>query len=86
MIEECRLTTIDNPYDPFDEFDKWFLFDIKESNRYGLRGCCERVALEARTSDAMTEDENNYEIERAIDSIIVNDPLNIYMKVKRKTS
>lgn len=27
MTADCALTTIDNPFDPFKQFDEWFMFD-----------------------------------------------------------
>ena len=36
----------------------------------------------AETSSQFTDNENAYEIERAIDKIVANDPLNIYKKLK----
>ena len=27
MASKCMLTTFDNPYNPFDEFTSWFMFD-----------------------------------------------------------
>ena len=71
------LTTIDNPYNPFDEFDQWFMFD----NDHGY-GSCQYLARIARTSAALSEKENDEEVERAIDEIIKLDPFNIYMKYK----
>ena len=71
------LTTIDNPYNPFDEFDQWFMFD----NDHGY-GSCQYLARIARISDALSEKENDEEVERAIDEIVRLDPFNIYMKYK----
>lgn len=76
---QYTLTTFDNPYDPFKEFDKWILFD--NDHQYN---CCGKVARIARTSDSFTERENDLEVERAIDEIIRHDFLHIYKKVGRE--
>lgn len=73
----CALTTVDNPFNPLTEFHDWFLFDI-EKGYY----TSEYLARIARTSDSFTDEENDQEIERAIDEIIRLDPLNLYKKFK----
>lgn len=71
------LSTIDNPFNPFEQFDQWLNFDLlKGYNSSAL------LARHAVTSEALTEEENDREIERAIDEIIKHDFQNIYIKVK----
>lgn len=72
------LTTFDNPFDPFEQFTSWFLFDVEKGYN-----TCSYLARIAQTSDQFSEQENNAEVERAIDEIIKYNPLNIYKKVKR---
>ena len=76
-MSECRLTTFDNPYDPFKQFNSWFLFDIEKG--YNTCGYLGRIA---RTTDQMSDAENEEEIERAIDEIIKYDFMNIYKKFR----
>ena len=78
MDTEVMLTTFDNPYDPFDEFVPWFMFDI-EKGYY----TCSLLARIARYSEEFSIAEDKMETERAIDAIIDNDFLNIYKKVTR---
>ena len=75
MTKECTLTTFDNPFDPFEQFDQWFLFDVEKGYNSSSR-----LARIAKISDEMTEKEVNEEIERAIDEIIYYDFMNIYKK------
>lgn len=79
MENEYRLTTIDNPYDPFEQFTLWLLFDKEQGYN-----TCERLAREAHYEDDMSEHEVNVEHERAIDTIIEFDFLGIYKKVQKK--
>ena len=77
MATMCAITTKDNPYDPFNQFNEWFNFDVEK----GYNSCAylDRIA---HTSDQLSDEENAEEIERAIDEIIKYDPFDIYRKVK----
>ena len=76
MESTCMLTTFDNPYNPFEQFTAWFLFD--EEHGYHSSAYLGRIA---NTSSQLSEQENAEEIERAIDEIIKYDFMNIYKKV-----
>lgn len=73
------ITTVDNPFDPFDDFDNWYRFDE-------TKGYCTSGYL-ARYFDADTSDMNDTEYEAhlaiAIDKILNNDFMGQYFKVTR---
>ena len=77
MTKACMLSTFDNPYNPFVDFDSWLMFDMEKG--YNSCGYLARIA---RTSDQFSEEENNLEVERAIDEIIKYDFMNLYIKVR----
>ena len=77
-MAKCAITTFDNPFDPFKQFNEWFLFDITKG--YNSCGLLDRIA---RTSEQFSDEENEIETEHAIDEIIKYDFQNIYKKVKR---
>jgi hypothetical protein len=81
FMQQCMLTTFDNPYNPFEQFASWFLFDVEKGYN-----TCAYLGRIARTSDQLTEEENNKEVERAIDEIIRYDFRNIYKKLKKDNS
>ena len=78
MASKCMLTTFDNPYNPFDEFTSWFMFDEEKGYH-----SCSYLGRIARTSDQLSDEENDLEVERAIDEIVKYDFRNIYKKVTR---
>ena len=74
----CAITTVDNPYDPIDDFRSWFTFDVLKQHN-----TCDRLARIAFVTDMLSDEEYSSEVERAIDEMIANDPENKYRKIKR---
>lgn len=79
VTQDSWLTTLDNPYDYFTQYDQWYQYDT--TNGYNTCGYIARIA---QTSDEMSEEDYNIEVERAIDEILKEDPLDIYIKTKPK--
>lgn len=78
--DENMLTTYDNPFDPFENFEIWW----KEDLRLG-HNCCGILAKVATLNDVASDAVNDAEVSRAIDEIVAAEPL-IYKKVKRNNS
>lgn len=75
----AMLTTADNPFNPFEDWDSWQRFD--EDNGYHSVSYLARVA---KTSYDLSDDDNNRLIEDAIDEIIELNVTGNYKKVFEK--
>ena len=79
MFREVTASTVDNPFNPFEDFISWFMFDI-EKGYY----TSSKLGRLTKFKDDMTQKEENEEVERAVDELIKIDPLDIYIKVVRE--
>lgn len=69
------LTTIDNPYDPFEQFDEWYAYDVAKG--YHTSALLARVS---RISDELSSSDYNVELNKAIEEIITLNPTGLYIK------
>lgn len=77
---ESMLSTIDNPYDPFTQFDEWYAYD--ESMGYHTCGYIARIV---KSSEELSEADQEVAIGHAIDEIInLNVFGNYIIKYKNK--
>lgn len=83
MANDCMLTTFDNPYDPFEQFTLWWLFDKQKGYN-----SCERLAslIQPHITSDMTDKEIDEITENAIDELIKIDFLNVFTKAFRNIS
>ena len=79
VIEQTMLTSINNPWNPFKEWKRWYGFEMTEG--YDACGMLARVE---RNSDEFTDEENHAEHERAIAAVLAMDFTNSYKKVREK--
>lgn len=77
MMAQHMLSLVSNPYDPFTEYDLWLDFDHHEGfDTAGL------LARALSTSDALSEPDQELDLENAIDSIVNNPSFaGLYKKV-----
>ena len=81
MNRFVALTTIDNPYDPFEQFTLWYQFDMEKHYN-----SCAYLARMAKTFPNFSEEENDLQIEEAIDEIIKLDFRKIYKKLVKEVN
>lgn len=70
------LTTMDNPYNPFTQFDEWMQFD--ESSGYHSTQYLARITI---TSDDLSDVDQDNAIESAIEEIVRENINGMYKKV-----
>jgi hypothetical protein len=75
---EYMLTTFDNPFDPFTQYDEWYAWDMNAG--YHTPGLLARIA---KTSDELSEADQHLAIQQAIDEIVRENVLGVHKKVLR---
>lgn len=78
-MKQSRLTTIDNPHSPFDDFPAWYAWDI--ASGYNTCGFLARIIID---SDQLSEADQERANELAIDEIVKENVTGVYRKVTRE--
>jgi hypothetical protein len=81
MVTRSMLSTIDNPHSPFDDFPAWYAYDV--SSGYHSTAFLGRIA---NLSDQLSEADYDLAIDQAIDEIVRENVLGIYIKVEKEFS
>lgn len=68
-MEDAMLTTFDNTFNPFTEFERWW----KEDLRLG-HDCCGSLARNALTSEIFSDEVNEKIVIDAMNDIVANEP------------
>ena len=79
MDKVYMLTTLDNPFDPFDDFTSWYMFDCEKGHYTSSR-----LARIAQIDSEMSQKEVDEEMDRAMDFIVKYDLEDKYIKVQEK--
>ena len=79
MDKGYMLTTLDNPFDPFDDFTSWFKFDCEKGHN-----TASRIARIAQLDSEMSQKEVDEEMNRVMDFILKYDLEDKYIKVQEK--
>jgi len=74
--KEFMLTTVDNPYNPFTHYDEWLMYD--EAKGYFTNSFLARVV---QSSHELSDADQSWIIDQAIDAIVALNPLGLYRKV-----
>lgn len=74
--KDYMLTTVDNPYNPFHQFNEWLAWDMRAG--YNTLGYLARIAV---TSHDLSDADNNVAIDNAIDEIIEENLYGVHCRI-----
>ena len=75
-VKASMVSTIDNPYNPFTQWDEWYAFD--ERSGYHTTSFVARVV---KTSDDLSSTDQIIAVNMAVDEIVKENVLGLYIKV-----
>lgn len=75
-MTEHMLSTSDNPFNPFTQFDEWHRWDTAAG--YHTSAYLARIMI---TSHELSEADQSLAYEQAVDEIVREDVLGLYIKV-----
>ena len=78
-ITSSMLSTKDNPFNPFEDFNNWYNFDSDKG--YNSCGILARIVGD---TEELAPNEEAFATEFAIDSFIESDPTHMYIKVQKE--
>ena len=81
MVQEHMLTTTDNPWNPFSNFNEWYSWDV--AHGYDTAGLLARVT---KTSTDLSDADFERAIEDGIDYIVNQNVSGVYVKAVKPTS
>lgn len=72
------LTTVDNPFNPFTEWNEWYVFDAQKG--YNTPSFLARITI---LSSDLSEADQDLAIEQAMDEIVKENVSGMWKKVTR---
>jgi hypothetical protein len=78
---EYMLTTVDNPFDPWTQFQQWYAFDT----RLGYHSAA-LLARVAKTSDELSDTDQRFAMQIAIEEIVRENVSGMHRKVARSST
>lgn len=78
-MDEYMLTTSDNPFNPYTQWDEWYAFDVAAG--YHTSAYLARIV---RSSDELSESDQSLAIKEAIDEILEFNITGNYVKAYEK--
>lgn len=75
--QEFMLTTLDNPFNPFTQFDEWNRYDMQKGYY-----TCAYLARITTSSDEVSEAQEALDIDKAMNEIVDLNLSGLYIKVK----
>lgn len=75
--DDQMLTTIDNPWSPFDNFDEWYAYDVA----HGYNTCAYISRVTGNLDPELDDYTNDYILTKALNEIISMNLANNYVLV-----